>query len=442
MSEKMVTVGEIFTDAMDILDGLAWYYRLLISIGLSLLAIYTLKRFVLRRVAELVNASKAGWDNDLYIALESKVVIFFGIICFNLSLIWVNPDLLDSIFPFVNSIYILLLTMMISNTVKVATPPLMAWFNSNKKSGVSVTGGNHFVSIIARMIIWLIGINAILKELSFDITGILASFALFSLIIGLSLQHTIGNILNSFMLAMDSPFDVGDRIIVDGTEGRVVSTGILSTKLLSHSEELVVIPNNTLVQAKIVNMARGGGDGEPRRINLLIDVAAAYGEEPPHVKQVLMEIAKSCPYTVDDPMPRVLLVGLGDYSVDFRIYAWIDNYADQWPARDWILQNVFDRFADEGIEIPFPTSIELNATPGATTDTAQRRKRARQKAARVQMSKDEKFYREERDSLKAYVEDLEKQLKDATLSSREKDRLRDEISNMSRTLDRFDGIDD
>ena len=77
-------------------------------------------------------------------------------------------------------------------------------------------------------------------------TGIAASLALFSLIIGLSLQHTIGTILNSFMLAMDSPFDLGDRIEVDGTEGFVVSTGILSTKLLTQSEELVVIPNNTI----------------------------------------------------------------------------------------------------------------------------------------------------------------------------------------------------
>ena len=45
---------------------------------------------------------------------------------------------------------------------------------------------------------------------------------------------------------MDSPFDLGDRIEVDGTEGFVVSTGILSTKLLTQSEELVVIPNNTI----------------------------------------------------------------------------------------------------------------------------------------------------------------------------------------------------
>ena len=323
----MVEIAESIQLGIDTLNGLDWYFQVLICIATSILAIYCLRRFVLRQIAELVNDTEVGWDNDLYIALESKINIFFVAICVNISLLWVNPDLLSSIFPLLNSLYILLLTMMLTTTVKIATPPLMALMNSNKKGGVSVTGGNHFVSIIVRIVIWLIGINAILGELNIEVTGILASFALFSLIIGLSLQHTIGNILNSFMLAMDSPFDVGDRIEVEGIEGRVVSTGILSTKLLTYAEELVIIPNNTLVSAKIRNMARGGGDGQPRRINLLIDVGAAYGEEPPHVKQVLIDIAKDCPYTVDEPAPRVLFVELGEYSIDFRIYAWIDNYS-------------------------------------------------------------------------------------------------------------------
>tara|TARA_X000001036_G_scaffold83667_2_gene75746 strand:+ start:2127 stop:3440 length:1314 start_codon:yes stop_codon:yes gene_type:complete len=437
----MVDAAESIETAIDTLNGLDWYLQVLVCIVTSIFAIYCLRRLLLRQIAELVNDTQVGWDNDLYIALESKINIFFVVICVNLSLLWVNPDLLASIFPFMNSLYILLLTMMLTTTVKIATPPLLAYMNSNKKSGVSVTGGNHFISIIVRIIIWLIGINAILGELEVEITGILASFALFSLIIGLSLQHTIGNILNSFMLAMDSPFDVGDRIEVEGIEGRVVSTGILSTKLLTHSEELVIIPNNTLVSAKIRNMARGGGDGQPRRINLLIEIGAAYGEEPPHVKQVLLEAAKECPYTVNEPAPRVLFVELGEYSIDFRIYAWIDNYSDQWPARDWILQRVFERFEEEGIDIPFPTSIELPESPKRGSEVANKRKRARQKAARIQMSEDEKIYREERDSLKSLVDDLKEQLRDATLGSRQKEQIRKEIASLTSTLDQFDAED-
>ena len=57
------------------------------------------------------------------------------------------------------------------------------------------------------------------------------------------------------------------------------------------------------------------------------------------------------------------------------------------------------------------------------------------------MSKDEKFYREERDSLKALLEDLEEQMKDATLGSRQKDQIRKEMASLNATLQRFDSED-
>lgn len=433
-------IPEEMTQLIDWLEALPTLGKIGFCVATSLVFLAIIKYFLFKKLSDFVNDTEIGWDNDLYSALEPRSMLFILVICFNLSLAWLSPEFLDSIFPFVNSVFILIFTSMLSSSIKVITPPLMTWIKSDNQ-GVSVTGGNHFISIFARMIVWFVGIYSILIGLEIEMAGIAASFALFSLIIGLSLQHTIGNILNSFMLAMDSPFDVGDRIEVDGTEGRVVSTGILSTKLLTHSEELVVIPNNTLVQNKIRNMARGGGDGQPRRINLLIDVGVSYGEEPPHVKQVLVDVAMECPYTVDNPSPRVLMNDLGEYSIDFRIFAWIDNYADQWPARDWILQRVFERFDEEGIEIPFPTSVELKDSPANRSEASKKRKRSRQKKARVQMSKDEDFYLEERDTLKSSVENLENKLADTSLSSKDKDRIRDELSAMSTALERFDAED-
>ena len=320
----------------------------------------------------------------------------------------------------------------------------MAWINSNSQ-GVAVTGRNHFVSGFSRILVWALGIYLVLDELKLELTGLLASMAVFSLIAGLALQQTLGNILNSFLLAMDRPFDVGDRIEVDGIEGKVVSTGILSTKVLTWSEELVIIPNNTLVSSTIVNKARGGGDGVPKRLNLLIDVSVAYDEDPPHVKQVLTEVAQSCPYTLDTPISRALLIRLGDYSIDFRLYTWISDYSDEWPARDWIMQTMTDRFREEGIVIPYPINIELKSQPSGARGRSgnhelnYRRKAARQHTARLQMARADEVHREERESVKTEIEWLEEQLSDTSLGVREKDKIRAEISALAATLDMFDG---
>ena len=73
----MADITESIEMGMDTLNGLDWYFQVRICIGASALAIYCLRRFVRRQIAELVNDTEVGWDNDLYIALESKINIFF-----------------------------------------------------------------------------------------------------------------------------------------------------------------------------------------------------------------------------------------------------------------------------------------------------------------------------------------------------------------------------
>ncbi|MEE2811874.1 MAG: mechanosensitive ion channel family protein [Candidatus Thermoplasmatota archaeon] len=425
-------------------ETLPFYGRIGICIALSL-ALFGFTKFVLlKKFGDFVNKTKVGWDNDLFVPVSSRTLAFCAVICINGSLAWLSPTALETSFHILNVAYILIFTSMVSSTIKVITPPFMAWINSNSQ-GVAVTGRNHFVSGFTRILVWSLGIYLVLDELKLELTGLLASMAVFSLIAGLALQQTLGNILNSFLLAMDRPFDVGDRIEVDGIEGKVVSTGILSTKVLTWSEELVIIPNNTLVSSTIVNKARGGGDGVPKRLNLLIDVSVAYDEDPPHVKQVLTEVAQSCPYTLDTPISRALLIRLGDYSIDFRLYTWISDYSDEWPARDWIMQTMTDRFREEGIVIPYPINIELKSQPSGARGRSgnhelnYRRKAARQHTARLQMARADEVHREERESVKTEIEWLEEQLSDTSLGVREKDKIRAEISALAATLDMFDG---
>ena len=442
-----VTLQQLFDEistVQDWVNALPIYGKIGICIGLSLALFGFTKFVVLKKFGDFVNKTKVGWDNDLFHPLSSRTLAFCAVLCINGSFAWLSPSAMDAIFHFVNAAYILIFSSMVSSTIREITPPFMTWINSNSQ-GVAVTGRNHFVSGFSRILVWAFGLYLVLDELQLELMGLLASMAVFSLIAGLALQQTLGNILNSFLLAMDRPFDVGDRIQVDEIEGKVISTGILSTKVLTWSEELVIIPNYTLVSSTILNKARGGGDGVPIRINLRIDVSVAYDEDPPHVKQVLSEVAQSCPYTLDTPKSRALIISLGDYSIDFRLYTWISDYSDEWPARDWIMQKMTDRFRDEGIVIPYPVNIELKSQPsgslgrGGSYELKARRKAARQQTARLQMARADEIHREERESIKAEIEWLENQISDTSLGTREKEKMRAEITALASTLDMFDG---
>jgi small-conductance mechanosensitive channel len=306
----------------------------------------------------------------------------------------------------------------------------------SSQGSVTVSGSNSIIVFFLRTVVWFAGLYFALDQLGIELLGILASLAVFSLIIGLAVQQTLGNIVNSFLLSIDRPFEVGDRIEVEDTLGSVVSVGILSTKVLDRDERLVVIPNNTLVQSTITNHARGGGDGIARRISVVIDVGVDYREDIDHVKYTLLQLAKECPYVIDRPEPRILLNELGDFAKVFRVYTWVEDYSDEWVAKDWLLRNVDERFGSENINIPFPTSVELSDSVYTQAEATT------QRTAKRKMQRERRKLEEARDSARNELDEIAESLKDADLSKKDRNELEERQRQLLNDLAMFDTDDD
>jgi small-conductance mechanosensitive channel len=288
----------------------------------------------------------------------------------------------------------------------------------------------------------MLGLNFALGLVGVEMVGFFASLAVFSLVVALAAQQTLGNILNSSMLALDQPFEVGDRIEVDGVTGTVVSFGTLSTKILTLTEHLVIIPNNTLVSSTIVNHARGGGDGIARRLSLHIDFSVDYREKNVHVKDVIARTAKKCPYVTGDPEPRTLMRHLNEYSKDFRLYAWIDDYNDEFLATDWLLREVDEAFEREGISIPYPIAVELEHKPDPFEGEENRERRVKKKKARqhladMRQKEDELKFQEERDNAREEIEFLENLLETGAAKASEREEIQNDIDALKAILARF-----
>ena len=305
---------------------------------------------------------------------------------------------------------------------------------------VTVSGSNSLIVFLLRAAAWFGGLYLAFSELGIELLGVLASLAVFSLIIGLAMQQTLGNIVNSFMLALDQPFEVGDRIEVEGNLGSVVSVGILSTKILTHEETLVVIPNNSLVNSTVINHARGGGDGKGRRISLVQDIGVGYSEDIDHVKYTILQMMRECPYVLSKPEPRVLLTELGDFAKVFRMFGWVEDYSDEYVARDWLLKNIDEKFDEEGIEIPYPKSVEIKGNE----DTAYNKnhKKASVRMAKLQMVKEDKQLAKERARAKEEIEVINEKLKDPDLDNKEKQLLEDDLRELQRVLGMFEAGED
>ena len=408
------------------------------------LMFFGILKLIIGKWREAVLRTEEAWDDALLNAAESRAYGLYFIGALNLALIWVygrGSDVDSNSADWFIGAYILIATSLISVVIKHFAPLLLDRFT--RKSAVTVSGGNPLLIFLGRAVVWFFGLQLAMERFGIELLGVLASLAVFSLIIGLAIQQSLGNIVNSFLLSLDRPFDVGDRIEVDGQLGTVASVGILSTKILTLDERLVVIPNNTLISSSITNFARGGGDGMARRLYLTVDVGVDYDEDPAHVKSVLLEVLEKTPFLLDEPMPRVHLWELADFSVNYRLFGYLGDYADEQMARDHILQEVHYRFGIEGISIPFPTSIELREKPspfdGHNVESREHKKATAQSMARMKARKESRELLLERDRMERELQWQKERLKNQEgLSTTDLEDLRSGIKDLEKALQSFD----
>jgi len=415
--------------------------KLLVA-GIGILMAILVSRFaIVKPWLKVVKMTSVEWDDELHAPISNRLYSFILVGGIHFSLNWIYPEdgeWVTSVSPFFSVFYIILSTSLASVSIRHIVPAISERFKH--KSSVTVSGSNHLIIFILRGMVWFGGIYLALSEMGIELLGLFASLAVFSIIIGLAMQQTLGNIVNSFMLSLDQPFEVGDRIEVEGMIGSVASVGILSTKILTYEETLVVIPNNTLVNSIVINHARGGGDGVARRISLVLDIAVEYGEDVDHVKYTLLQLMRECPYVIDNPNPRVLLNELGDFAKVFRMYGWVKDYSDEWVAKDWVLKAIDERFSEEGIGIPFPTALHIRKEHKSTVNA--RKKDASVRLARMQMIKEDKKLKKERESARKELEEIKERLKDIELDESEQTLLEETSRELERIISMFEAGED
>jgi small-conductance mechanosensitive channel len=425
---------ELISDLLDYLDGLPFSVKVILCVLGTALALIGTKYVLIRPWKEIVKGSSAGWDDKLLGPLAVRLNLFILAAGGQISSIWLIESDIDynTLQPYFGASYIMIATSISSVSAKYLMPVMLEQFQ--KRDAVTISGGNPILVICTRATLYFIGTYFALIELDIDLFGIFASLTLISIILGIAMQQTISNIANSFLLAVDRPFEVGDRIEVGEIIGTVVSIGILSTKVLNHDERLVIIPNNTIVSSDIVNHTRGGGEGIASRKSLVIDIGVSYDEDIDHVKYTLLKLARESPHCLKKPEPRVLINELDEFTKNFRLFAWVENYNIEFIARDWILKYIDENFNSEGISISFPTEVEIKDEASSTDLDG---KAERQQIAREQMILEEQRFQEEREAARLRLKELEKEMLKAELSGTKISDLEFEAQALDNELNIF-----
>ncbi|NQU43422.1 mechanosensitive ion channel family protein [bacterium] len=199
---------------------------------------------------------------------------------------------------------------------------------------------------------------SILADFNFKLGTFLGAAGIFGVAIGFASQTSLSNIISGIFLISEKPFVIGDLISVGSSTGVVISVDLLSVKLRTLDNRMVRIPNENLVKTEIVNVTRF----PIRRMD--IDVGVAYKEDVSKVREVLLDIARKNPLVLDEPEPLILFKSFGDSALEFLFGVWFSS-TDFLKVKHSIMQEIKERFDQEGIEIPFP---HRTIYTGAVTD--------------------------------------------------------------------------
>jgi small-conductance mechanosensitive channel len=418
-----MTLISTFDDYWTALDAMDWWVRLIVGLGASVIVGAFVQLIAKGPVLKYISKSDNKYDDTLFelaTPLINAGVVLGG---FWLTLVWVFEGDSSKTMMLATLIIIVLLYLIARffvQTVDIFVP--LGVEKLNKRADVDLSGIESLILSGLKIIIWVGVAMVIFGQLNIDITGILASATIISLVIGMALKETASNLVSGMMMVMDKPFEVGDKVTVMGVTGKVVDIGIMSTKIKTGHEHLVVIPNKSISGKEIINFAKGGPEESPKRVNLRLDIGVGYDEDPAHVKQMLLDVVRECDYIVDDPRPSALFRDMADSALLFRLNCWVRDYSDEWVARDWILTRVLERCIDEDIDIPYPhmqlkydpaSVVEQKAAESAAEDAQRAADKERRKAeARVKNEAETKARMEERKAIRERIDELNLELRE------------------------------
>lgn len=191
-------------------------------------------------------------------------------------------------------------------------------------------------------------------------SALFAGAGIIAAIIGFASQKAFSNIITGIFILIFKPYRVGDVIeISNGRIGTVEEITLRHTVIKDFKNERIIVPNTVISDDIIINSSITDS-----KIQCRIEVGISYDSDIDLAMQIMREECEKHPLLIDnrtpegiekgEPIVRVAVIALADFSVNLRASAWTESFSDAFQMRTDLLKIIKERFDREGVEIPFP----------------------------------------------------------------------------------------
>ena len=328
---------------------------ILICLGiviLSLIARSLMNSYVLDKIAQLTEKSETTLDDEIIDSLRGPlglVPVAFGLY------------LITAYLPFTGSLDLLatnLVKMVVIYTIFSAlsnlTKPLLNLLSDNSWLTPAMT---TWLSRVAGVLIWIIGITMMLDIWGIEIGPIIAGLGLFSVAVALGAQDMFKNIIAGIFILSEKRFQPGDRIrLGDGLHGIVESIGFRSTQVRLLDTSPVFVPNTDLSDSQVVNHQEMSYRRIFWTINLVYSTKASQLDAI--CKEIEEYINSSDNFTQNPGQENfVKVTELGSSSIDLTIlcYMKVISYTEFSQVKQELIFKIMSAVETHNSDFAFPS---------------------------------------------------------------------------------------
>ena len=326
---------------------------LLILIGVLLLGKWIISLILEKILVRITKQTKNNLDNQLLMAARMPLYLLAVVLALDTALnrlsflpedwnAWIQEGAFVSYF-LIGFIFVWRLVTHI-----------FIWLEDEVSLKTEATLDEQLFPFFQRIVLILlssIGLITILSHFDVNITAMVTTLGIGSLAIALAAQSALEDTISGFLIMVDRPYRIGDRIeLMDlNTWGDVVDIGLRSTRIRTRDNRMVVVPNSLIGKSLVVNYAYPND-----QYRLEIHIGVAYGTDVEKAREVMINAVKGVEGVLQDRPVEALFLEFGDSSLIFRVRWWLESYVDTRRMFDRVNTALYKALNKEKIQLPFP----------------------------------------------------------------------------------------
>ena len=290
--------------------------------------------------ARITGLTKSTLDNKLLDA--ARPPLYWLVIMLTAEAALKRLDFLTADYDVqISNVTFLLYSLLVTVTLWRVITTIANWYSSEIAAKTETPIDDQMVPFVRRILLIVLAVImgiVVLGYFEIEISGLVTTLGIGSLAVALAAQAALSDTISGFIIMIDRPFRIGDRIeILElDTWGDVEDIGLRSTRIRTRDNRMVIVPNSVISKSLVVNYAFPNTD-----YRIEIHVGVAYDTDIEAARKVLVDAVR-------------LFLEFGDSALIFRVRWWLDSYVDTRRMFDKVNTSMYNALKQAGIVMPFP----------------------------------------------------------------------------------------